>query len=478
MLLALLIVGCQNGFIDPTEMGRFQRKPLVVNILKNLDTGIEEPTTAYPNATTVRAEDLVAQPSDYTIGPNDLLSVVIPNLVAPGAESVRNARVSESGFITLPLLGQVRANGLTEAQLENAIRQAYQDKQLIKDADVTVTVLESRNRTFTIFGQVFRPGQYQILQSDFRVLDALSLGGGMQASAPSGTGIEYIYIIRRTDINPPGGAGAPAGPGGPAGPATRPSNDMLIPRGSANDAPAPIAADASANHQLSLMTQAQPSDAPPATTPTGNPEGRVITVEGQQVPAGPGEAAPGTAPSGAMPGEMPQATTQGFEFNAPPEPTNIRVIKVPLDELLSNGRFNYNVVIRPQDFIYVPNPQIGEYYMGGHIARVGVYSLSGRKITLKQAVIAAGMLDQLAIPQRTQIVRRLPGTNQEVFTMVDLAKIFSGEQPDLYLKADDQIQVGTHFVAPFIAAVRNGFRITYGFGFLYDRNYAPTTTNQ
>ena len=250
--------------------------------------------------------------------------------------------------------------------------------------------------------------------------------------------------------------------------------------GSANTAPIPVAS-ASANHQLSLMTQAQPTDAqPPATAPTGNPEGRVITVEGQQVPAGPSEVAPGTAPSGGMPpGEMTQgtATTQGFEFNAPPEPTNIRVIKVPLDELLSSGRLNYNIVIRPQDFIYVPNPQVGEYYMGGHVGRVGVYSLSGRKITLKQAVIAAGMLDQLAIPQRTQIVRRLPGTNQEVFTMVDLAKIFSGEQPDLYLKADDQVQVGTHFVAPFIAAVRNGFRITYGFGFLYDRNYAPINPN-
>ena len=31
--------------------------------------------------------------------------------------------------------------------------------------------------------------------------------------------------------------------------------------------------------------------------------------------------------------------------------------------------------------------------------------------------------------------------------------------------------VGTAFWAPFLAAVRNGFRITYGFGFLYDRNY-------
>ena len=55
--------------------------------------------------------------------------------------------------------------------------------------------------------------------------------------------------------------------------------------------------------------------------------------------------------------------------------------------------------------------------------------------------------------------------------LLTMAPVWAQEKPD------DQVQVGTHFVAPFIAAVRNGFRITYGFGFLYDRNYAPTNNN-
>ena len=41
-------------------------------------------------------------------------------------------------------------------------------------------------------------------------------------------------------------------------------------------------------------------------------------------------------------------------------------------------------------------PIQGEYYMGGHIARTGVYSLTARKITLIQALWSAGGLDQLA----------------------------------------------------------------------------------
>jgi polysaccharide export outer membrane protein len=170
------------------------------------------------------------------------------------------------------------------------------------------------------------------------------------------------------------------------------------------------------------------------------------------------------------------AQAQTFEFNEPQEPGDVRVIRIPLAQL-RNGELKYNVVIRPGDLVFVPSGQIGEYYMGGHIARVGVYSLSQRDVTLKQAVISAGMLDQVAMPYRTEIVRRLPGQDKEVHARVDLQKIFAGQEPDVYLKPDDEVLVGTNAFAPFIAAVRNGFRITYGFGFLYDRNYLENNSN-
>ncbi|MFL5514957.1 MAG: hypothetical protein ACJ8DJ_02300, partial [Gemmatimonadales bacterium] len=60
-------------------------------------------------------------------------------------------------------------------------------------------------------------------------------------------------------------------------------------------------------------------------------------------------------------------------------------------------------MVRPDDLIIVRPPVQGEYYMGGHFARTGVYSLSARKITLRQALWAAGGLDQLGIPGRCQI---------------------------------------------------------------------------
>ena len=55
------------------------------------------------------------------------------------------------------------------------------------------------------------------------------------------------------------------------------------------------------------------------------------------------------------------------------------------------GDLQYNVVIRPNDTIIIPSPKVGEYYIGGHMNRAGVYSLTGRQITLKQAIISAGI---------------------------------------------------------------------------------------
>jgi len=165
--------------------------------------------------------------------------------------------------------------------------------------------------------------------------------------------------------------------------------------------------------------------------------------------------------------------TGGFEFNQPPLPAHTRIIRIPY-QALRNGDLNYNIAIRPHDVIMVQPLPVGVYYVYGHVARPGVFTLAGQKVTIKQAIGGAGMFDELGIPQRGEIIRRVR-PNHEVFVRIDLDKIFAGEEPDIYLKPDDQINVGTNAVAPFLAAVRGAFRLTYGFGFLYDRNFAYDT---
>src|SRR5262249_19216336 len=146
------------------------------------------------------------------------------------------------------------------------------------------------------------------------------------------------------------------------------------------------------------------------------------------------------------------------------------IIRVPV-AALKQGDLRYNIIIRPDDMVIVRPVTQGEYYMGGHVNRVGANSLTARKITLTHAVIAAGQPPKSATPRRCQLTRRL-GSDHQCFVRIDLEKVFAGEQPDVFLKPDDQVLVGTNIWAPFIAAVRGGFRMTYGFGFLYDRNFA------
>jgi hypothetical protein len=55
--------------------------------------------------------------------------------------------------------------------------------------------------------------------------------------------------------------------------------------------------------------------------------------------------------------------------------------------------------------------------------------------------------------------------------MVDLDKIASGTQPDFFIKPNDVINVGTHGISRYMYALKNAFRATYGFGFIYDRNF-------
>jgi hypothetical protein len=143
---------------------------------------------------------------------------------------------------------------------------------------------------------------------------------------------------------------------------------------------------------------------------------------------------------------------------------------VPADKLLS-GDNRYNIVIRVGDNIHVPVDIIGEFCIMGNVNNQGFINMTGRPMTLKMAIAAAGGLGPLAWPKRCEVVRRI-GKKREEIVMVDLDKIAMGEQPDFFIKPNDLINVGTHPTARWRAVLRNAFRATYGFGFIYDRNFA------
>jgi protein involved in polysaccharide export with SLBB domain len=85
-------------------------------------------------------------------------------------------------------------------------------------------------------------------------------------------------------------------------------------------------------------------------------------------------------------------------------------------------------------------------------------------------VSAAGGLSPTAIPNRVDLVRVI-GKDREATIRVDLAAIRNRSEPDIYMRPDDHVIIGTNLIATPLAVIRNGFRMTYGFGFLLDRNF-------
>jgi beta-lactamase regulating signal transducer with metallopeptidase domain len=80
--------------------------------------------------------------ADQTIGSHDVLHITMTDSAGPGAESVVMYPVNEKGNVVLPLVGSVKAVGLTREELEKAIAQLYRDKNLTPSSPVSIKFIE------------------------------------------------------------------------------------------------------------------------------------------------------------------------------------------------------------------------------------------------------------------------------------------------------------------------------------------------
>ena len=150
--------------------------------------------------------------------------------------------------------------------------------------------------------------------------------------------------------------------------------------------------------------------------------------------------------------------------------SNTKVIEINYLTLVQ-GEPSLNIVIRPGDAIYCDSGEIGVVYIDGEISRPGVYNLptSGR-LTLSRLVAAAGGVSELAIPERCDLIRRL-GSDKEACVRVSLAAIRNRGEPDIFLKPDDHLIVGTNFWALPLARFRRDLSFPNSVGFQLDRNF-------
>lgn len=486
-IVSVCLAGCGNRFFDPGQIGRFRPVPSVNVILDSLGVADEEPSV-WEGAEEPRPVDVMAIETDYVFKSGDVVRVSIFELLQEGTLFTNDYVVTETGKISIPDVGVVEAAGLTESQLEDEIRQIL-SPSILKEPSVVATLVSSEKRTFSIWGDgVARPSRYEIPRYDFRLTDAIATAGGVAQF-----NVSYIYVSR-----PVTGEEVIAEPVEPEIVKPPKPKELITPQQEMLEIIAPRAKGNASEHSLVAASSEMATDKelaelplPEGFEPFGNelsseainnpinPDetGRIewIFQDGRWLPIQVGRPRP-IEPKAKV---EPRKVTEPLREKLPEEfgwdqigagGIQRRVIKIQTDRLLS-GEPRYNIVIRSGDSIHVPVDITGEFCIMGNVNAQGYIHLVGRPMTLKMAIAAAGGLGPLAWPKRCEVIRRI-GKDKEEIVMVDLDKIARGEQPDFFIKPNDLVNVGTHPTSRWRAVLRNAFRATYGFGFVYDRNFA------
>ena len=125
---------------------------------------------------------------EYQIGPGDVLAID----VWKEPEISRSLPVRPDGRLTLPLAGELKAQGLTTEQLAAAITERL--KKYIDHPAVTVMLQDAQSRRFNILDMVNHPGSF-VLNQPTTVLDAIAQAGGLRDFAHPAK----IYVIRKVD---------------------------------------------------------------------------------------------------------------------------------------------------------------------------------------------------------------------------------------------------------------------------------------
>jgi polysaccharide export outer membrane protein len=125
----------------------------------------------------------------YVIGPGDVLGVVVWQ--EPSVSGT--VKVRPDGFITLALINEIQAVGLTTAQLRETLQKKYKD--FIKDPFVTISVQQIASSEIFLIGEVNSPGSYPAMGND-SILQLLTRAGGLNIFADR----DDIRVVRRNGV--------------------------------------------------------------------------------------------------------------------------------------------------------------------------------------------------------------------------------------------------------------------------------------
>jgi polysaccharide export outer membrane protein len=128
----------------------------------------------------------VAGAAEVLLGPGDVVRMSVYGSPDLSIET----RISESGHITVPLLGQVDVGGLPVAAAEKKVAGLLEKGGYLKKAQVNMLITTMTSQQVSVLGQVNRPGRYPV-EGKRKVLDLLALAGGIAAE-----GGDTVSLVR------------------------------------------------------------------------------------------------------------------------------------------------------------------------------------------------------------------------------------------------------------------------------------------
>lgn len=166
-----------------------------VGILAGLPIWAQTSNTQDANvpAASSQAEPLSEAPK-ILIGPGDVLNVQVFDTPELSAEA---ARVSQTGQVTIPVLGMVQVAGLNAEQAARHIEAELRARGIMVDPHVIVSIVEYATQGATMLGEIRAPGVYPTFGGR-RLLDMIALAGGVSASAG-----KIVIIAHRDDPEHP-----------------------------------------------------------------------------------------------------------------------------------------------------------------------------------------------------------------------------------------------------------------------------------
>jgi len=190
LFLVLLITGCVGGQSPSAQSysaPRSQPSPEINQINTKLST---------------KSKASSASTTGYLIGPEDLIEIDV-------YETDRldiAVRISQTGEATLPLVGNIRLEGLTARQAEVEVANALRDGGYLDNPNVTVFIRERNSKVVSVLGSVQAPGDYELLANQ-TLVDTLSDAQGLSEGAgtivqvtrdePDGSKTTYLVDLER-----------------------------------------------------------------------------------------------------------------------------------------------------------------------------------------------------------------------------------------------------------------------------------------